>query len=62
MGYQPKIEINAKPTSIKEKPRKVYIYAKTNLEGLKAGVKAISEEFLSKDLSCVSAEDLWGGV
>ena len=37
----------------------MYIYAKTNLEGMKAGAETISEEFLSKDLSCVSAEDLW---
>ena len=55
----PKIEINCKTTSTKQKPRKVYICARTNLEGLKAGCKAMSDEFLTKDLSCVSVEDLW---
>jgi len=39
----------------------VYMYAKTNLMGLKAGAKAISDNFADeeKDMTNVTAQDLW---
>ena len=54
----PVIIANIRPTTTKQKPRKVYLFHKANSEGLKADVKGISEEFRCKDLNVTSVEDL----
>ena len=55
----PMIQMNTKPSSTKQKPRKVYFYGKTDVMGLRNDMANISENFKDKDLNSTNANDLW---
>ena len=51
--------LNSKPSTTKQKPRKVYLYNKADITELKAEVLGISSNFKEKELSNTNVNDLW---
>ena len=55
----PVLLLNSKPSTTKQKPRKVYLYNKADTTELKAEVLGISSDFKEKELSNTTVNELW---
>ncbi|XP_072021949.1 uncharacterized protein [Amphiura filiformis] len=55
----PVVSIHSKPSTVKQKPRKIFLYNKANIDELKADINEISSDFKSGNVSETDANALW---
>jgi hypothetical protein len=55
----PIFTINTRAKKNKSKPHKIFLYKKANVEGLQKEIREISDDYINKDITSESTEDLW---
>ena len=53
------MEYDIKAKRVLQSPRKVFVYKRTDMQGLKDHTKAFADRFMSQDFTHINVNDMW---